>query len=121
MGMASPLGIEQMCQDCTKNRGKCRNFFELPSSYVRRIINKELTMKTKFYLVAVVALLALIVSACGPAAVSQASQPPLRTISVAGAGTAYLVPDIAYITWACIRRNSPLRKLLRKTMPKPKR
>ncbi|MEW6287119.1 MAG: SIMPL domain-containing protein [Chloroflexota bacterium] len=54
-------------------------------------------MKTKFYFVAVVALLALVVSACGPAAVSQASQPPLRTISVAGAGTAYLVPDIAYI------------------------
>ncbi|MEP0805243.1 MAG: SIMPL domain-containing protein [Chloroflexota bacterium] len=51
-------------------------------------------MKTKFYLVAVVALLALVVSACGPAVAGQA---PLRTISVSGAGTAYLVPDIAYI------------------------
>ena len=54
-------------------------------------------MKTKFYLVAAVALLALIVSACGPTTVNQAAQPPLRTVSVSGAGTAYLVPDIAYI------------------------
>lgn len=54
-------------------------------------------MKTKFYLVAVIALLALVVSACGPTAVSQAAQPPLRSVSVSGAGTAYLVPDIAYI------------------------
>jgi hypothetical protein len=54
-------------------------------------------MKTKFYLVALVALLALIVSACGPTTVNQAAQPPLRSISVSGAGTAYLVPDIAYI------------------------
>ncbi|GAB4452658.1 MAG: SIMPL domain-containing protein [Anaerolineales bacterium] len=54
-------------------------------------------MKTRFYLAAVVALFALVVSACGPAAAGQASQPPLRTISVSGAGTAYLVPDIAYI------------------------
>jgi hypothetical protein len=54
-------------------------------------------MKTKFYLVAVVALLALLVSACGPTTVNQAAQPPQRTVSVSGAGTAYLVPDIAYI------------------------
>lgn len=54
-------------------------------------------MKTKFYLVALVALLALVVSACGPTTVNQAAQPPLRTISVSGAGTANLVPDIAYI------------------------
>ena len=54
-------------------------------------------MKTKFYLVAAVALLALLVSACGPTTVNQAAQPPQRTVSVSGAGTAYLVPDIAYI------------------------
>lgn len=54
-------------------------------------------MKTNFYLVAVVALLALIVSACGPTTINQAAQPPLRSVSVSGAGTAYLVPDIAYI------------------------
>ena len=52
-------------------------------------------MKTKFYFVAMVALLALLVSACGPAAVSQATSP--RTISVSGSGQANLVPDIAYI------------------------
>lgn len=54
-------------------------------------------MKTKFYLVAVVALLALVVSACGPTAVSQAAQLPMRSVSVSGAGIANLVPDIAYI------------------------
>ncbi len=53
-------------------------------------------MKTKFYLVAIVALFALIVSACG-AAGSPAAQQPSRTVSVSGAGTANLVPDIAYI------------------------
>jgi len=52
-------------------------------------------MKTKFYFLAVIALLALLVSACGPAAVSQATSP--RTISVSGSGQANLVPDIAYI------------------------
>jgi uncharacterized protein len=54
-------------------------------------------MKTKFYLVAAVALLALLMSACGPTTVNQAAAPPLRSVSVSGAGTAYLVPDIAYI------------------------
>lgn len=54
-------------------------------------------MKTKFYLIALVALLALIVSACGPTTVNQAAQPPLRSVSVSGAGSANLVPDIAYI------------------------
>lgn len=54
-------------------------------------------MKTQFYFVAVAALLALLVSACGPTTINQAAQPPLRSVSVSGAGTAYLVPDIAYI------------------------
>lgn len=54
-------------------------------------------MKTKYYLVAAVALLALLMSACGPTTVNQAAAPPLRSISVSGSGTAYLVPDIAYI------------------------
>lgn len=50
-------------------------------------------MKTKsIFLVAVMAL-ALLVSACAPAA-SQAQQ---RTLSVTGTGTAYLAPDIAYL------------------------
>lgn len=54
-------------------------------------------MKTKLYLVAVVALLALIVSACGPTTINQQALPPQRTVSVMGSGMAYLVPDIAYI------------------------
>ena len=54
-------------------------------------------MKTKFYLVALIALLALGISACGPTSVNQQALPPLRTVSVTGAGSANLVPDIAYI------------------------
>ena len=54
-------------------------------------------MKTKLYLAAVVALLALIVSACGPTTINQQAAPPQRTVSVMGSGMAYLVPDIAYI------------------------
>jgi len=54
-------------------------------------------MKTRFYIVVTVALLALLVSACGPTTINQAAQPPLRTINVSGSGQAYLVPDIAYI------------------------
>jgi uncharacterized protein YggE len=54
-------------------------------------------MKNRFLLVSAVALLALLMSACGPTTINQAAQPPLRTVSVSGAGTAYLVPDIAYI------------------------
>ena len=52
-------------------------------------------MKNKFLFVVAVALLALLVSACGPITVE--AQPPLRTINVTGVGYANLVPDIAYI------------------------
>jgi uncharacterized protein len=52
-------------------------------------------MKTKYLIVATLALLALLMSACGPATVNQAA--PLRTVSVSGAGSANLIPDIAYI------------------------
>ena len=54
-------------------------------------------MKTKSILIAAVFVLALLVSACGPTTVNQAAQPPLRTLSAAGTGTAYLTPDIAYV------------------------
>lgn len=54
-------------------------------------------MKTKLYLVAAVALLALVVSACGPTTINQQALPPQRAISVTGSGMAYLAPDIAYI------------------------
>lgn len=51
-------------------------------------------MKTKTILFTALALFALVVSACAPAAAGGA---PTRNLNVAGSGTAYLVPDIAYI------------------------
>lgn len=55
-------------------------------------------MKTKSIFVAAVALLALVLSACGgPTTINQEAQPTVRTVSVTGSGLAYLVPDIAYI------------------------
>ena len=50
-------------------------------------------MKTKPILFTTLAWLAILASACAPAT----SAPASRSLSVAGAGTAYLVPDIAYI------------------------
>jgi len=50
-------------------------------------------MKTKSIIFAAVAVFALVLSACAPAASGSA----VRSISVSGSGTAYLVPDIAYI------------------------
>jgi uncharacterized protein YggE len=52
-------------------------------------------MKTKTIFFAAVTLLALVVSACGVVAPSAGA--PARSLSVAGSGTANLVPDIAYI------------------------
>ena len=57
-------------------------------------------MKNKSIFIAAVFILALLVSACGtaiPVASNQAAPAPQRTISVAGTGTAYLTPDIAYL------------------------
>jgi len=54
-------------------------------------------MKNKSIIFAVLALIALLVSACGPTTVNQAAPPPVRSVSVSGAGSANLVPDIAYI------------------------
>jgi len=55
-------------------------------------------MKTKTFFVAALALLALVLSACGgPTTINQEAQPTVRTVSVAGSGLTYLVPDIAYI------------------------
>jgi len=52
-------------------------------------------MKTKSIIFAAVAVFALVLSACAPAASGSGSV--VRSISVSGSGTAYLVPDIAYI------------------------
>jgi uncharacterized protein len=54
-------------------------------------------MKTKSLIVFAVILLALLVSACGPATINQEAQPRVRTMSVSGNGQSYLAPDIAYI------------------------
>ncbi|HET9914645.1 MAG TPA: SIMPL domain-containing protein [Anaerolineales bacterium] len=54
-------------------------------------------MKTKSMIIFTVIALALLVSACAPAAVNSAGQPVVRTLSVSGNGQAYLAPDIAYI------------------------
>jgi len=55
-------------------------------------------MKTRSIFVVTALLLAVLVSACGgPTTVNQAAPVTPRTISVSGAGQAFLVPDIAYI------------------------
>jgi uncharacterized protein len=54
-------------------------------------------MKTRTFFIAAVALLALVLSACGPTTINQEAQPVVRTLSVTGTGQANLVPDIAYI------------------------
>ncbi|MGB8981703.1 MAG: SIMPL domain-containing protein [Anaerolineales bacterium] len=54
-------------------------------------------MKTKSFFVLAVMVLALVVSACSPTAVSPSGQPVIRTLSVSGSGEAYLAPDIASI------------------------
>ena len=52
-------------------------------------------MRNKSTLFAAIAILALVLSACGSA--NSASPIATRTISVNGTGTVYLTPDIAYI------------------------
>jgi uncharacterized protein YggE len=54
-------------------------------------------MKTKFIMIAAVAMLALVISACGPTTINQEALAPVRTLSVSGTGQANLEPDIAYI------------------------
>jgi uncharacterized protein YggE len=61
---------------------------------VAKFQKEFLNMKTKSILFATLAVLAIVVSACAPAGGGQAVVP---TLSVAGSGTANLVPDIAYI------------------------
>ena len=54
-------------------------------------------MQTKFIMIAAVAMLALVISACGPTTINQEALAPIRTLNVSGTGQANLVPDIAYI------------------------
>lgn len=57
-------------------------------------------MNKKYFVFAIVAVLALMVSACGPASVTNnyAAPETLRTLNVSGVGVVYLTPDIAYVT-----------------------
>lgn len=57
-------------------------------------------MNKKYFVFAIAAVLALVVSACGPATVNNnyAAPEALRTLNVSGVGVVYLTPDIAYIT-----------------------
>jgi uncharacterized protein len=55
------------------------------------------TMKTKSIIIAAVALLGLVISACGPTTINQEAPAAIRTLNVSGTGQANLVPDIAYI------------------------
>ena len=54
-------------------------------------------MRTKYIAFAVFAVLALVLSACGPTTINQAAPENLRTVNVSGLGVVYLTPDIAYI------------------------
>ena len=59
-------------------------------------------MRTKFYLLVSLLLMATLISACGGVAYAQTPQPeqipPLRTITVNGSGKTALTPDIAYVS-----------------------
>ena len=54
-------------------------------------------MRTKYFSFAILAVLALVVSACGPTTINQAAPEHLRTLTISGVGVVYLTPDIAYI------------------------
>jgi hypothetical protein len=54
-------------------------------------------MKNRSIIVAAVALLVLVISACGPTTINQEAPANIRTLSVTGSGQAILTPDVAYI------------------------
>ncbi len=54
-------------------------------------------MRNRIVLLSGMAILALLLSACG-VAYAQTNQPPLRTLNVTGTGQVFLEPDIAYIS-----------------------
>jgi uncharacterized protein len=71
-------------------------------SQTETIIMEENIMRTKFFLLVIVILMAALISACGGVAYAQTPQPeltaPQRTITVTGSGKTSLTPDIAYIS-----------------------
>lgn len=54
-------------------------------------------MNKKYFAFALLAIVALTLSACGPTTVNQAAPEVARNLSVSGLGVVYLTPDIAYI------------------------
>ena len=54
-------------------------------------------MKTKSLLISVVVLIAILLSACGPATTFSSNAAPAHTLTVSGVGKVSLKPDIAYI------------------------
>jgi len=54
-------------------------------------------MKRSSFIPAVILLMAVVLSACGPATIVANPLPPQRSLSVTGSGTVTLTPDIAYI------------------------
>ena len=54
-------------------------------------------MRKSFVLFAVVAMLALALSACGPTTATITAEPMPHTLNVNGAGQVFLTPDVAYI------------------------
>lgn len=54
-------------------------------------------MNKKYFAFALLAIVALTLSACGPTTVNQAAPETPRNLSVSGLGVVYLTPDIAYI------------------------
>lgn len=54
-------------------------------------------MKTNYLAFAILAILALAVSACGPTTINQAAPESVKTLNVSGIGVVYLKPDIVYI------------------------
>lgn len=54
-------------------------------------------MKMKYLAFAILAILALTLSACGPTTINQAAPENVRTLNVSGVGVVYLTPDIVYI------------------------
>lgn len=54
-------------------------------------------MRTKYLFFAILAILALAVSACGPTTINQAAPEAVKTLNVSGIGVVYLTPDIVYI------------------------
>jgi len=54
-------------------------------------------MKTRFHLLIALLIFAAALTACGPSTINVSSQPYQRTLTVTGAGTVTLTPDVAYI------------------------